>query len=60
MAWTTISVPTAVRDRLRERAEAQGISMGEALARLLDEAPDVEAFLDDVTDRWGTLLDRLA
>ncbi|WP_157557165.1 hypothetical protein [Isoptericola dokdonensis] len=62
MTMTTIKVPTEVRDRLRERAEAQGISQGEALARLLDAtpAPDIESFLDDVTERWGPLLDRLA
>jgi hypothetical protein len=58
----TIQVPVEVRDRLRARAQVQGISEGEALARLLDDAPalSIESFLDDVTVRWGPLLDRLA
>jgi hypothetical protein len=59
---TTIKVPTAVRDRLKARAEAQHLTQGEALERLLDDAGDenIQAYITDAMDSWGEALDRLA
>ncbi len=59
---TTIKVPVALRDRLRERAERQHVTQAEALERLLDEAPreDVRDWIAEESERWKPLLDRLA
>jgi hypothetical protein len=59
---TTIKVPTRVRDRLRERAEQEGVTQGEALEHLLDQAPHPQtaAWIADLSERWKPLLDRLA
>ena len=59
---TTIKVPVALRDRLRERAERQHVTQAEALERLLDEAPreDVRDWIVEESERWKPLLDRLA
>lgn len=59
---TTIKVPVALRDRLRERAEAQHITQAEALERLLENAEDqrIDAFVAEAFDRWQPALDKLA
>lgn len=59
---TTIKVPVAVRDKLRERAARQHVTQAEALERLLDEAPheDVHRWIAEESARWKPLLDRLA
>lgn len=61
-SMTTIKVPVRLRERLRQRAEAEHVTQAEALERLLDEAehPGLDAILDHVDARWTPLLDRLA
>lgn len=59
---TTIKVPVDLRERLRERAEAEHVTQAEALENLLDEArnPGIEKMVRQHMDRWKPLLDRLA
>ncbi len=37
MIQTTIKVPSSVRDRLKARAAAHGLTLGQEIERLLDE-----------------------
>jgi putative heme iron utilization protein len=59
---TTIKVPVELRDRLRERAEAEHVTQAQALETLLNQArhPGIEKMIDQHMDRWKPLLDRLA
>lgn len=59
---TTIKVPVELRERLRERAEAEKVTQAQALENLLDQAPHigVEKMIHDHMDRWKPLLDALA
>jgi hypothetical protein len=59
---TTIKVSPQVRDRLKARAEAEGITQGEAIEQMLDQAPHPQtaAWIADLSERWKPLLDRLA
>lgn len=40
MTQTTIKVPYAVRDRLKARAAAHGLTLAQEIERLLDEQTD--------------------
>lgn len=59
---TTIKVPVELRERLRERAEAEHVTQAQALEHLLDQAPHtgVETMVRQHMARWKPLLDRLA